>query len=123
MKTQIGQLATSIHELKSQGSGQLPCQTTLNLRGNVSAIALRSGKQINGPVQHIIPNSTIDSAANSSSAANLDAVADSVANDPTTAKQKTRSNQQLTENSIHQKSEHSQKSTSNIPLLFPNRMI
>ena len=86
METQIGQLATSINELKSQGSDQLPSQTTPNPRGNVSAIALRSGKQINGPVQQIIPNSTIDSAANS------DAVADSTANDPTTAKQKTRSN-------------------------------
>ncbi|XP_052206790.1 uncharacterized protein LOC127811119, partial [Diospyros lotus] len=46
LETQIGQLATNINELRSQGSGQLPSQPVANPRGNVSAIMLRSGKEV-----------------------------------------------------------------------------
>ncbi|XP_052172198.1 uncharacterized protein LOC127788126 [Diospyros lotus] len=47
LETQIGQLATNINELRSQGSGQLPSQLISNQKGNVSAIMLRSGKEVN----------------------------------------------------------------------------
>ncbi|XP_052181853.1 uncharacterized protein LOC127794642 [Diospyros lotus] len=43
LETQIGQLATNINELRSQGSGQLPSQPISNQKGNVSAIMLCSG--------------------------------------------------------------------------------
>ena len=36
LQTQIGQLATIVSELKSQGSGQLSSQTVSNPRSNVS---------------------------------------------------------------------------------------
>ncbi|XP_052198268.1 uncharacterized protein LOC127805554 [Diospyros lotus] len=49
LETQIGQLATNISELRSQGSGQLPSQPISNPRGNVSAIVLRSGKELSSP--------------------------------------------------------------------------
>ncbi|XP_052172191.1 uncharacterized protein LOC127788119 [Diospyros lotus] len=49
LETQIGQLATNISELRSQGSGQLPSQPVSNPRGNVSAIVLRSGKELSSP--------------------------------------------------------------------------
>ncbi|XP_052171593.1 uncharacterized protein LOC127787571 [Diospyros lotus] len=49
LETQIGQLATNINELRSQGSGQLPSQPISNQKGNVSAIMLRSGKEVNVP--------------------------------------------------------------------------
>ncbi|XP_057452284.1 uncharacterized protein LOC130744109 [Lotus japonicus] len=45
LTTQIGQMATSINQLQSQNSDKLPSQTVVNPR-NVSAITLRSGKQI-----------------------------------------------------------------------------
>ncbi|XP_042379999.1 uncharacterized protein LOC121972387 [Zingiber officinale] len=44
LERQIGQMATSITQLQSQGSGQLPSQIVLNPKGNVSVITLRSGK-------------------------------------------------------------------------------
>ncbi|XP_057418698.1 uncharacterized protein LOC130712899 [Lotus japonicus] len=46
INTQIGQLATQINTMQSQGSSQLPAQTVVNPTGpaNVSAITLRSGK-------------------------------------------------------------------------------
>ncbi|XP_042453696.1 uncharacterized protein LOC122038143 [Zingiber officinale] len=44
LERQIGQMATSITQLQSQGSGQLPSQIVPNPKGNVSAITLRSGK-------------------------------------------------------------------------------
>lgn len=43
---QIGQLATSIREMKSQCFGQLPSQPISNLRGNVSVVMLRSKKEL-----------------------------------------------------------------------------
>nr|URM60731.1 ZF-HD family protein [Gymnema sylvestre] len=46
LETQIGQLATHINEIKGQGSGQLPSQSVPNPRGNVSAVTLRSGKEL-----------------------------------------------------------------------------
>ncbi|XP_052176648.1 uncharacterized protein LOC127790952 [Diospyros lotus] len=49
LETQIGQLETNISELQSQGSGQLPSQPVSNPRGNVSAIVLRSGKELSSP--------------------------------------------------------------------------
>ncbi|XP_050885320.1 uncharacterized protein LOC127089573 [Lathyrus oleraceus] len=47
LQTQIGQLATSMNAMQSQGSNQLPAQVVVNPKGpnaNVSAISLRSGK-------------------------------------------------------------------------------
>ncbi|XP_050875455.1 uncharacterized protein LOC127079088 [Lathyrus oleraceus] len=47
LQTQIGQLATSINAMQSQGSNQLPAQAVVNPKGpnaNVSAISWRSGK-------------------------------------------------------------------------------
>ncbi|KAL0295215.1 UNVERIFIED_CONTAM: hypothetical protein Sradi_6846400 [Sesamum radiatum] len=43
---QISQLATSISKLEAQASGKLPSQTETNPRENVSAITLRSGKEL-----------------------------------------------------------------------------
>ncbi|XP_074592482.1 LOW QUALITY PROTEIN: uncharacterized protein LOC141848351 [Curcuma longa] len=48
LERQIGQLASSINQLQSQGSNQLPSQTTPNPKGNVSALTLRSGRKILG---------------------------------------------------------------------------
>ena len=42
---QIGQLATTVNELKSRGSGNLPSQTVGNPK-NVSAFTLKSGKEL-----------------------------------------------------------------------------
>ena len=48
LHTQMGQLATQMNAMQSQGSNQLPAQTVANPNGgpnaNVSAISLRSGK-------------------------------------------------------------------------------
>jgi hypothetical protein len=49
MQTQIGQLASSLSQLQSQGSGQMPSQTIPNPKGNVSVITLRNGKQVIEP--------------------------------------------------------------------------
>ncbi|KAG6531937.1 hypothetical protein ZIOFF_005773 [Zingiber officinale] len=43
---QIGQLASSINQIQAQGSSQLPSQTILNPKGNVSALTLRSGRKV-----------------------------------------------------------------------------
>ena len=52
LQTQIGQLATSVNNMQQQGSGTLPSQPVVNPKGNVSAITLRSGKELdNSPVQ------------------------------------------------------------------------
>ena len=46
LQNQIGQMANELNQMKSQqGSSNLPAQTVINPR-NVSAITLRSGKQI-----------------------------------------------------------------------------
>ena len=44
IRTQISQLTSFVSELKAQNSGFLPSQTIMNLRDNVSAITLRSGR-------------------------------------------------------------------------------
>ncbi|XP_031112037.1 uncharacterized protein LOC116016008 [Ipomoea triloba] len=43
---QISQLATSVSKLEAQASRKLPSQTEVNPKENVSAITLRSGKQL-----------------------------------------------------------------------------
>ncbi|XP_042403344.1 uncharacterized protein LOC121992821 isoform X2 [Zingiber officinale] len=52
IERQIGQLASNINQMQNQGSGQLPSQPTPNPKGNVSALTLRSGKQISDPKQN-----------------------------------------------------------------------
>ena len=44
IQRQMGQMATSINELRSQGSNRLPSQTMVNPKENLNAIHLRSGK-------------------------------------------------------------------------------
>ncbi|XP_054807358.1 uncharacterized protein LOC129309679 [Prosopis cineraria] len=57
LENQIGQLSTSVNELKSQGSGKLPSQTVVNPNcSNVSAITLRSGKELPEPSTTSIKN-------------------------------------------------------------------
>ncbi|RDX72226.1 hypothetical protein CR513_48319, partial [Mucuna pruriens] len=46
LQTQIGQLATTVNQLQSNGSRQIPSQTIVNPKGNVSVITLRSGKEL-----------------------------------------------------------------------------
>ncbi|XP_071939267.1 uncharacterized protein [Coffea arabica] len=48
IRNQISQMATTINRLNSQNQGRLPSQPELNLK-NVSAMTLRSGKEIQGP--------------------------------------------------------------------------
>ena len=50
IQRQMGQMATSINELRSQGSNRLPSQTLVNPKENVNAIHLRSGKALNESV-------------------------------------------------------------------------
>ncbi|XP_061350191.1 uncharacterized protein LOC133295380 [Gastrolobium bilobum] len=49
LQTQIRQLATSVSQTQPQGPSSLPSQTVPNSKGNVSAITLRSGKQLEDP--------------------------------------------------------------------------
>ena len=49
LQTQIGHLASTISEMKQQGSGHIPSQPVINPKGNVSAITLRSGKEVHTP--------------------------------------------------------------------------
>ncbi|XP_073017848.1 uncharacterized protein [Primulina eburnea] len=44
--TQVGQLATSIHKLEAKNLGNMPSQTVVNPRENVSAITLRNCKEL-----------------------------------------------------------------------------
>ncbi|RDY06779.1 hypothetical protein CR513_09186, partial [Mucuna pruriens] len=44
LKTQVGQLANSVSQLQSAGSGNLPSQVIPNPRGNVSIVSLRSAE-------------------------------------------------------------------------------
>nr|XP_027083430.1 uncharacterized protein LOC113705711 [Coffea arabica] len=53
IRNQIGQIATRINRLESQNQGKLPSQPELNPK-NVSAMTLRSGKEIQGP-EPVIP--------------------------------------------------------------------
>lgn len=48
LKTQVGQLAIAMNQMKTQSIGNLPAQTIPN--PNVSAITLRSGKNVDVPV-------------------------------------------------------------------------
>nr|XP_027099083.1 uncharacterized protein LOC113718373 [Coffea arabica] len=48
IRNQISQMATTINRLDSQNQGKLPSQPELNPK-NVSAMTLRSGKEIQGP--------------------------------------------------------------------------
>ncbi|RDY08381.1 hypothetical protein CR513_07398, partial [Mucuna pruriens] len=52
LKIQIGQLENSVSHLQSAGSSNLPSQIIPNLRGNVSAVTLRSGKEL--PQKHLL---------------------------------------------------------------------
>ncbi|XP_071928201.1 uncharacterized protein [Coffea arabica] len=53
IRTQMSQMTTSINRLESQNQGKLPSQPELNPK-NVSAMTLRSGKEIQGP-EPVIP--------------------------------------------------------------------
>ncbi|XP_052172228.1 uncharacterized protein LOC127788158 [Diospyros lotus] len=46
LDNQMGQMATAISRLEAQSSRKLPSQTVVNPRENVSAIVLRSGKEV-----------------------------------------------------------------------------
>ncbi|XP_073121401.1 uncharacterized protein [Henckelia pumila] len=46
LNTQMGQLATAVNRLEALNSNSLPSQTMVNPRENVSAITLRSGKEL-----------------------------------------------------------------------------
>ncbi|XP_073133487.1 uncharacterized protein [Henckelia pumila] len=46
LNTQVGQLATTINRLEAQNSSSLPSQTVVNPKENVSAITLRSGREL-----------------------------------------------------------------------------
>ncbi|XP_073133924.1 uncharacterized protein [Henckelia pumila] len=46
LNTQMGQLAAAISKLEAQNSSRLPSQTVVNPKENVSAITLRSGKEL-----------------------------------------------------------------------------
>ncbi|KAJ9159030.1 hypothetical protein P3X46_024562 [Hevea brasiliensis] len=52
IERQIGQLASSVSKLEAQGFGKLPSQTVMNPRENVSAILLRSGKEVDNQTPH-----------------------------------------------------------------------
>ena len=52
LERQIGQIATSLSKLESQGSGKLPSQTLINPNEGVNAVTLtdsRKGKEIDQP--------------------------------------------------------------------------
>ena len=46
LETQVSQLVRELSEIRTQGSGKLPSQTIVNPWENVSAITLKSGKQV-----------------------------------------------------------------------------
>ncbi|XP_071933027.1 uncharacterized protein [Coffea arabica] len=53
IRNQMSQMATTINRLESQNQGKLPSQPELNPK-NVSAMTLRSGKEVQGP-EPVIP--------------------------------------------------------------------
>ena len=57
LNNQIGPMVTTISQLEVQSSEELPSQTMLNLIENVSAIILRSGKEVEIPVK-VTPTSS-----------------------------------------------------------------
>ncbi|RDY09473.1 hypothetical protein CR513_06156, partial [Mucuna pruriens] len=64
LKTQIGQLANTMSQLQLVGSSNLPSQTILNLRGNASAVTLKSGKELSQPAQQLSRSAEADSESN-----------------------------------------------------------
>jgi len=46
LKMQMGQMATTLNELKQQNSGAIPVQPVSNPLGNVSVITLRNGREV-----------------------------------------------------------------------------
>ncbi|RDY06988.1 hypothetical protein CR513_08960, partial [Mucuna pruriens] len=46
LQSQISQLATTLNQLHSKGSGKIPSQIVINPQENVCAITLRSGKEL-----------------------------------------------------------------------------
>ncbi|XP_010279242.1 PREDICTED: uncharacterized protein LOC104613215 [Nelumbo nucifera] len=51
LDNQMGQMATTISWLEAQSLGKLPSQTVVNPKENVSAIVLRSGKEVETPAK------------------------------------------------------------------------
>ena len=51
LENQMSQLATTMGKLENQNSGRLPSQPEVNPKQNVSAITLRSGKELKEPVK------------------------------------------------------------------------
>ncbi|XP_057251700.1 uncharacterized protein LOC125498776 [Beta vulgaris subsp. vulgaris] len=45
-ETQVGQMSSVVNKLEAQSSGKLPSQTKVNPKRNVSAMTLRSGKEL-----------------------------------------------------------------------------
>ncbi|XP_057249955.1 uncharacterized protein LOC130591069 [Beta vulgaris subsp. vulgaris] len=46
LETQVGQMSSVMNRLEAQNSGKLPSQTEVNPKKNVSAVTLRSGKEL-----------------------------------------------------------------------------
>ncbi|XP_057251644.1 uncharacterized protein LOC125498895 [Beta vulgaris subsp. vulgaris] len=46
LETQVGQMSSVVNKLEAQSSGKLPSQTEVNPKKNVSAMTLRSGKEL-----------------------------------------------------------------------------
>ncbi|XP_010684910.2 uncharacterized protein LOC104899419 [Beta vulgaris subsp. vulgaris] len=46
LETQVGQISSVVNKLEAQSSGKLPSQTEVNPKRNVSAMTLRSGKEL-----------------------------------------------------------------------------
>ncbi|RDX84774.1 hypothetical protein CR513_34123, partial [Mucuna pruriens] len=63
LNTQIGQLANTMSHLQPTESSNLPSQTIPNPRGNVSALTLRSRKELHQPA----PSAEADSESNTNS--------------------------------------------------------
>ena len=107
LQTQIGQLATTMNELKSHGSDQLPSQPVVNPR-NVSALMLRSGKVIDTPEleqkQQTAPEKSVSKKA----------VMQETAKQHATAK---------TSNSVSPTQDAEDDEQQSIPLPFPQRVL
>ncbi|RDX63457.1 hypothetical protein CR513_58108, partial [Mucuna pruriens] len=52
---QVGQLANIVSQLQSTGSKNIPSQTILNPKGDVSAVSLRSGRELPHHPARVIP--------------------------------------------------------------------
>jgi len=61
LTNQMGQMATQLNQAQAQNSDKLPSQMVENLR-NVSAITLRSGKNIEVPTPEPTPSKEVDPA-------------------------------------------------------------